>query len=125
MIRFSHFAGPGIPEAMMHDMYELARAGGEYSMENGGQWVPGSERRVKFRGIVLPVNDRDLVYVEAGSYTQYSRKVYTNGYELKAGSRIYDPLDGMGYTVKQALGYSPIHKLKRYLIDAKGGVAER
>ncbi len=125
MTRLSRFAGPDIPGALMHDMYELVRGGGEYSMEHGGQWVPGEEERVRFRGVVLPVNDRDLIYAEAGSYTQFSRKVYTNGHALKDGASIYDPQDGMTYTVKQALGYQAIHQLRRYLVDAKGGAAER
>lgn len=125
MIQFSKFAAPLIPDGMMHDMYELAKAGGTYSPENGGQWVPGDEEKVRFRGVILPVNDKDLMYAEAGAYTQYSRKVYTNGHTLGVGGKIYDPQDGVTYVVKQELGYNSIHPIKRYLIDSDGGVAER
>ncbi len=125
MIQFSKFAAPMIPDAMMHDMYELIKTGGKYSAENGGQWIPGDERREKFQGVIFPVNDKDLMYAEAGAYTQYSRKVYTNGYNLEVGGKIYDPQDGILYVVKQELGYNSIHPMKRYLIDSDGGVAER
>ena len=118
--KISRFSGPRIPDALMHDMYELKRAGGGYSPKNGGQWVPGDEERVPFRGAVLPVNDQD-----AGSYTQYSRKVYTNGHALEAGGREYDPLDGTTYTVKQELGYGTIHPITRYLVEARGEAGER
>ncbi len=124
-MQFSKFRSPLIPDGMMHDMYELAKSGGKYSVEDGGQWVPGDEKQIKFRGVILPVNDRDLMYAEAGAYTQYSRKVYTNGHELKVGGRIHDPQDNVTYVVKQELGYNSIHPLRRYLIDSGGGVAER
>lgn len=122
---FANSIVPLIPEGMMHDMYELVKSGGRYSEENGGQWIPGNTEQVKFRGVVLPVNDRDLIYAEAGAYTQYSRKVYTNGYALKVGGQMLDPQDGITYVVKQELGYNSIHPIKRYLIDSEGGVAER
>ncbi len=125
MMRFPNYVAPLIPDGMMHDMQELVSSGGKYSTENGGQWVPGTTERVKFRGIVLPVNDRDLMYAEAGSYTRYSRKIYTNGHALKVGGKVYDPQDGMTYVVKQELGYNSIHPVRRYLVDSEGGVAER
>ncbi len=123
--KISRFSGPRIPDAMMHGMYELKRSGGMYSPKNGGQWVPGGEERVPFRGVVLPVNDKDLVYMDAGSYTQYSRKIYTNGHALEAGGRVYDPQDGITYTVKQELVYGPIHPIKRYLVDSRGEAGEK
>lgn len=125
MPRFSRFTGPNIPGQLMHDMYELRSTGGKHDMKNGGQWVPGSVERKRFKGVVLPVNDKDLMYMEGGTYTQNSRKVYTNGYSLEVGEKIYDPQDGSTYTVKQELGYNSIHPIKRYLIDSKGGAAEK
>ena len=122
---FANPTVPLIPEGMMHDMYELVKSGGGYSEENGGQWIPGNTEQVKFRGVVLPVNDRDLMYAEAGTHTQCSRKAYTNGHALKVGSQVLDPQDGITYVVKQELGYNSVHPIKRYLIDSEGGVAKK
>lgn len=125
MIQSAKFAGPKIPQQLLHDMYEIKMSGGFLDMDNGGQWRPGKEERVKFQGAILPVGDKDLIYIDAGAYTKTSRKIYTNGYLLDINGKVYDPVTGAAYTVKQELGYNSIHPLKRYLVDKKEGAAQR
>lgn len=125
MIQCSKFAGPNIPQQLMHDMYEIKMSDGFLDMDNGGQWRPGKEEREKFQGTILPVGDKDLIYIDAGTYNHTSRKIYTNGYALQINGKVYDPQDNVTYIVKQELGYNSIHPLKRYLINKKEGTAER
>ncbi len=114
------YAVPEIPEDLLHEIEEIVENEGYVDEENGGQYVPGEERRETFRGIIMPIGHKDLVRAEIGTFTQYSQKIYTNGYALKVGGKIYDPASGMHYTVKQELGYGSLHPMKRYLIEAKG-----
>lgn len=119
------YAQPMIPGGLMHEMYELKMAGGHYDYENGGQWTPGNEERISFQGVVMPVGSKDLQRDFVGAYTATSQKVYTNGYSMQVGTRIYDPQEGIVYTVTQELGHSSIHPMKRYLVDAKEDASQR
>ena len=74
----------------------------------------------KFQGVVMPLNNEDLQYVDSGTYTLNSQKVYTNGYQLKVGAEFRDDYDGQVYTVKQELTHGPIHSMKRYMVERKG-----
>lgn len=112
-----------IPEVLLHTMYEI-RSGARFVQANGGQWVPGEESRIPFKGVVLPVNDKDLVRDMAGTYVKCTEKVYTNGHMLKNGAQIEDS-DGTRYTVTQELGHHSLHPLKRYLIERKEAAAPR
>ncbi|MDE7331212.1 MAG: hypothetical protein K2O16_03075 [Lachnospiraceae bacterium] len=125
MIPFSKLTAPTIPDCLMHNMQEIKMTGGSYDMENGGQWRPGKEERETFKGVVLPVGDKDLIYIDAGAYTKTSRKIYTNGHRLQINGRVFDPQDGTTYVVKQELGYNSIHPLRRYLVDGKEGTAQK
>ncbi len=116
---------PMIPGGLLHEMYELKKSGGHYDYEHGGQWVPGGEERIPFQGAVLPIGSKDLEREFIGAYTRTSQKIYTNGYAMQAGTRVYDPQENITYTVTQELGHNSIHPMKRYLIDAKEGSAER
>ena len=58
MIGFA-YAQPKIPDGLLHTMYEI-QSGAEFRQDNGGQYVPGKETRIPFKGIVMPVNDKDL-----------------------------------------------------------------
>lgn len=113
-------AVPEIPDDLLHEMEEIVEGEGYVDEENGGQYVPEEEGRNTFHGIIMPIGHRDLIRAEIGTFTQYSQKIYTNGYKLKVGGKIYDPVSGIYYTVKQELGYNTLHPMKRYLIEAKG-----
>lgn len=113
------YAQPQIPEGLLHNMYEIKMVGGYVDEQRGGQWVPGKEERVVFKGVVLPVNDKDLIRDSGGTYTQCSEKVYTNKKALEIGEQIYDPSDQSYYTVSQELGHNSLHSMKRYLIERR------
>ena len=112
--------GPSLPKNLLHDMYEVHTEGGGYDKDNGGQWKPGATVETKFQGVVMPLNNEDLQYVDSGTYTLNSQKVYTNGYQLKVGAEFRDGYDGQVYTVKQELTHGPIHSMKRYMVERKG-----
>ncbi len=119
------YAQPRIPSGLMHEMYELKKSGGRYDYEHGGQWVAGNEERIPFQGAVLPIGSKDLQRDFIGAYTATSQKIYTNGYAMRVGTRVYDPQEDIVYTVTQELGHNSLHPMKRYLVDAKEGAAQR
>ena len=113
---------PRLPSVVMRPLRHISKAGG-YNMDNGGQWEPSEPTETEFLGAVLPIGDKDLQYSPAGTYTKYSRKIYTDGVALKEGSTVYDPDDDVTYTIKQDLDHGTIHPLRRYIAEAKGGAA--
>ena len=72
--------GPQIPRSLLHSMYEVHTEGGGYDKEQGGQWKPGTTVETAFQGVVMPLNNEDLQYIDSGSYTLNAQKVYTNGH---------------------------------------------
>lgn len=117
-------AQPMIPGGLLHTMYEV-KASGSYDQSKGGQWTSTAAERLPFEGVVLPVSDKDLAREITGTSTALSEKIYTNGYALKTGAKVYDPASSTTYTVKQELGHNSLHPMKRYLVEAKGGAAPR
>lgn len=112
--------GPKIPRRLLHDMYEVYTEGGGYDRDAGGQWKPGEPKEIKFQGVVMPLNNEDLQYMDSGAYTVNAQKVYTNGHTLRIGAEFRDAYDDQLYTVKQELTHGPIHPLKRYMVEKKG-----
>ena len=87
--------GPKLPRHLLHTMYEVHDESGEYSKDNGGQWVPGERIETPFQGVVMPLNNEDLQYADSGTYTINAQKVYTNGHTLCVGAQF-----GMDMTAK-------------------------
>ena len=112
--------GPKLPRGLLHEMFEVHEDGGYYDKQNGGQWVPGEASEEAFQGVVMPLNNEDLKYMDAGTYTINAQKVYTNGHTLRVGAQFRDGYDGQLYTVKQELTHGPVHALKRYMVEKKG-----
>jgi len=112
--------GPKLPRNLLHDMYEIHQEGGGYDKTRGGQWQAGEPVETKFSGIVMPLNNEDLQYLESGTYTVNAQKVYTNGYKLRVGAKFRDGYDNQVYTVKQELTHGPIHPMMRYMVEKKG-----
>lgn len=112
--------GPKLPRGLLHEMFEVHEDGGYYDKQNGGQWVPGGASEEAFQGVVMPLNNEDLKYMDAGTYTINAQKVYTNGHTLRVGAQFRDGYDGQLYTVKQELTHGPVHALKRYMVEKKG-----
>ncbi len=112
--------GPKIPKALLHEMFELTREGGGYDPKNGGQYTGGEPVEKPFQGVVMPLSNEDLQYLEGGTSTKNGQKVYTNGATLSIGGQFRDGYDGQVYTVKQELTHGPIHPMKRYVVEKKG-----
>lgn len=110
---------PQIPIGLLHTMYRINAEGG-YDTDSGGLWKPAGEQRTEFKGVVLPISDKDLQYAPGGTFTKNSEKIYTNGFELEVGASVYDPQSDITYTVKQELGHNSIHPMKRYVVESKG-----
>lgn len=125
MDNFLGYAKPMIPAGMLHEMYEVKTEGGYYDSSRGGQWVQGDEKKIPFQGVVLPIGSKDLEREIVGIYTKTTQKIYTNGYSMKVGTRVYDPQEDITYTVTQELGHNSLHPLKRYLVDAKEGADQK
>ena len=117
------YAQPMIPNGLLHEMFEI-KSGAAFQQDKGGQYIPGKETRISFRGVILPVNDKDLIRDAAGTYMHCTEKIYTNGHALQIGARVMDQ-DGTVYTITQELGHNSIHPMKRYLIERKGDAAKR
>ena len=48
--------------------------GGQYI---NGKWVAGKPKELPMTGIILPLSNDDLKYVESGTYTVKEKKLYT------------------------------------------------
>lgn len=119
------YRAPKIPKALLHTLSEIVSTGGLYDVENGNQWRPGVTEEHAFSGIVMPLSNEDLQCMEVGTYTVNSQKLYTNGKALLLGAQVRDTYDGKVYTVKQELTHGPVHPMKRYLVETKGGSAAK
>lgn len=113
------FGQPMLPRGIMHAMEDLHAAEPSYNAGNGGQWESGDVVRVPFEGAVLPVSEDDWRKAPQGTYTKNSRKIYTNGHELRVGAQVYDPQDGATYTVTGDLNYGSIHPMRRFSAERK------
>ncbi|MDR1465438.1 MAG: hypothetical protein LBJ11_09095 [Oscillospiraceae bacterium] len=111
---------PLIPAGLLHDIIDVRPGDGYYDMNNGGQWVQGAATEATFSGIILPIDNEDLQYNPAGTFTVNSQKLYTNGHSLRPGQTVRDTLDGTTYTVKQELRHTPLHPMKRYVVETAG-----
>ena len=115
--------GPMSPPGLMQDVYEI-RSGAVFSQEADGQWIPGDGERIRFKGALLPVTDKELMRDTSGTFTKDQEKIYTNGHALMNGSRV-ETRDGESYTVIQELGHNTIHQMRRYLVEKKGKAGKR
>lgn len=97
-------------------MYEIIMDG-EIDYSRGGQWNKTPEGRKEFRGVILPVGDKDLVRDNSGTYAHCTEKIFTNGNILAVGTRIYDPDTENIYTITQELGHDSLSAIKRYLVE--------
>lgn len=113
--------GPQLPRNLLHTMYRITREEGRYDPERGGQFTGGKPVEVPFQGVVMPMNNEDLQYMDSGTSTINVQKVYTNGETLEIGAQFRDGYDDQVYTVKQELTHGPIHSMNRYMVEKKGG----
>ena len=63
------FARPSIPLGLLHDIVAITPSE-TFSQANGGQFIPGAKpAETTFKGVIMPVNNEDLQYAPAGTYT--------------------------------------------------------
>jgi len=119
------FAKPAIPSNLLRDMEQI-EPGGAHDSEHGGQWKPAlNPERTRFKGVVLPLSNKDLQYLPEGTYTRESQKLYTNSKRLMVGATFTDLYDGMTYTITTELTHGPLHPMKRYIVETRGGASPR
>lgn len=87
-----------------------------------GKWVPGKPEEVSMTGIVLPLNNDDLKYIESGLYTVKEKKLYVVE-PIKIDTKVM--YKGDTYTIqsfKDLTVYTDVHiYLMRYRGNAEGG----
>jgi hypothetical protein len=120
----TNFAKPQLPAGLLHDMKRIVVTT-ERDDDNGGQLRPSAPSTQTFKGVVMPVSNSDLRRMPEGTYTHSTQKLYTNGARLSVGAQFIDTFDGAAYTVTQELTHGPIHPLKRYLVENRGGAAPK
>lgn len=109
---------PQIPAGLFHSVEQVIERG-HHDQANGGQWVTDELTTVIFQGVILPVGSRELQYAPAGTFTKDSHILYTNGHAVEVGAQIHDGV--VSYTVVRELTHSPLHPMKRYMVESKGG----
>jgi hypothetical protein len=113
-----------IPAFLLRPMSVQRRSGGFYDKERGGQWTEGGKLEiVPFLGSLLPMSNKDLLLAAQGAYTVNQQKIYTNGFELRAGETV-TASDGKEYRVFTELDHTHIHPLRRYIVEGKEGSEE-
>lgn len=109
-------ATPRLPRALLRSLkvYEriFVRDG------PGGQSRPVEKAVKTFKGIVMPLSNKDLKDLPEGTYTQSSQKLYTDTpVEISINQIIEDPFDGQRYTIKTSLDHNSIHPMVRYIVE--------
>ncbi|MGY3186450.1 hypothetical protein [Lysinibacillus sp. TE18511] len=87
-----------------------------------GKWVPGKTTKVPMTGIILPLNNDDLKYIESGVYTVKEKKLFVVD-PIKIDTKV--EYKGDTYTIqsfKDLSVYTDVHiYLMRYRENAEGG----
>lgn len=113
---------PRLPRALLHDLVVISRTF-ERDPAHGGQSKPAEETVATFKGVVLPLSNKDWKQLPEGSYTKNSQKLYTDDpVSIKPGQIIRDTYDGQRYTVVTELNHNSIHPMLRFLVE---GVVEK
>jgi hypothetical protein len=112
---------PLIPNMLMRTLYAL-----DYhtslNQDSGGQYILKEPDKREITGVLMPLSNKDIQYIEEGAYSVLSEKLYTNGDYVKVGMYVLDPDTGYQYKVSQELTHNRIHPLRRYMLERKEGV---
>lgn len=88
-----------------------------YYDRDTGRWVDGKDNEVKFKGAILPLSEKDLKYLQEGSYTLDTVKLYTD-VSIKNNTYVTDIENSEKYKVTGGIGYNQIHRnFKRYFMQ--------
>lgn len=109
-------ATPRLPRALLHDIKVYERT---FVRDGpGGQSRPVEKAVKTFKGIAMPLSNKDLKDLPEGTYTENSQKLYTDDpVEIKPGQIIRDTYDGQQYTVKTELNHNTLHPMVRYIVE--------
>ena len=108
---------PRLPRALLHDLTVISRTFVR-DAAHGGQSKPVDNVVATFKGVVMPLSNKDWKQLPEGSYTQNSQKLYTDDpVSIKPGQIICDPFDGQTYTVKTELNHNTIHPMLRFIVE--------
>lgn len=81
-----------------------------------GEYVEGQKNSYLFKGALLPLSEKDLQFLEDGSYSIDDQKLYTD-LEIKSNTIITDVENSNTYKVYALRGYNIIDKdFKRYFM---------
>lgn len=116
------WSGPKLPKHVLHDFSKI-NVEKVFLQEEGGVYRESIRKLATFQGAILPLSNEDLQRLPDGTSTTNSQKIYTNGEALAPGQLVQDSLDGQTYTVTTELTHTPIHGLKRYVVNRKGVAA--
>ncbi|MGE7112732.1 hypothetical protein [Lysinibacillus sp. NPDC047702] len=78
-----------------------------------GEWVDGQEAPEGMTGIILPLSNDDIKYVENGTYTVKERKLLTVE-QIPEGTKV--EYNGSKYTVQAFKDYSAYTDVNIYLM---------
>ena len=88
----------------------------------GGIWEPGEEQWVSFSAAIHPLSDDQLIYGEAGTYTNNDHRLFTYR-DLKQGQKIKS--DESTYTVQSKKDFSFYGKgLQVYIVRREGAAGD-
>ena len=109
-------ATPRLPRALLHQLKVYERT---FVRDGpGGQSRPVEKAVKTFKGIVMPLSNKDLKDLPEGTYTENSQKLYSDDpVEVSTNQIIEDTFDGQRYTVKTSLGHNSIHPMVRYIVE--------
>lgn len=109
-------ATPRLPRALLHTMKVYKRTFAYDGPAGQARSVDGPAKT--FKGVVMPLSNKDLKYLPEGSYTENSQKLYTDdAIEIEPNQIIEDSFDGQRYTVKTELNHNSIHPMVRYIVE--------
>ncbi|APC82245.1 hypothetical protein NPD12_3776 (plasmid) [Clostridium botulinum] len=83
-----------------------------YYDRDTGEYIEGKEEVINFKGAILPLSERDLKFLEDGTYSVDDIKLYTNKI-LKSNTIVHD--GDKQYKIYSIIDYGIINEdFKRY-----------
>ena len=83
-----------------------------------GKWVPGAQQEVSKIGVILPLSNDDMKYIESGTYTVKERKLLTTEL-IEMGTKVNYKEDL--YTIQAFKDYTEYTDVHIYLMRWREG----
>ncbi|NEZ47785.1 hypothetical protein FDF74_11395 [Clostridium niameyense] len=102
-----------ILESFKKDLITYTIADGYFDREKG-EYIKSEKKEITFKGAILPLSEKDLKYLEEGSYSLDDVKLYTN-ISLQNNSYVTDIVEKKHYKIYGVREYNIIDStFKRY-----------